>query len=193
MEDVVEVFFNYVRAHSAAQLKLRCGNPTLHPIYSYFVTEIRDLRQYLRQATKIFSPVLSRTRSRIAKDDLEDNNPITWLLREVSPQQYADDEYLTNILLAYGITFVFSPSPIGTQLIYKMSFRPDYCAQLQDEASQVFGHVHTYDKNTLRQLTMLDSFCKETHRHHPSAACKPQTVDQLSVGETSFTYAIQQI
>jgi hypothetical protein len=24
----------------------------------------------------------------------------------------------------------------------------------------------------LRRLTKLDSFCKETHRHHPSAACE---------------------
>lgn len=54
-----------------------------------------------------------------------------------------------------------------------MAFRPDYCAQMRSEAKEVFGAgQRSWDKNTLRRLTKLDSFCKETHRHHPSAACE---------------------
>lgn len=174
-EKIVGVFFKYVRAHSAAQLKLRCCHPALHRIYSYFVTEIRDLRKQLREATVLLSPILAQARMQVDKSETSENSIVGWLLQEVGLRQFADDEHLTNILLAYGITFVFSPSPIGAQLIYEMAFRPDYCAQMRCEAEQVFGlNQRTYDRNTLRRLTKLDSSCKETHRHHPSAACKSQ-------------------
>jgi len=172
-ENIVDVFFNYVRAHSAAQLKLRSCHPALHSIYSYFIKDIRDIHEHSRQATAILSPVLSKARYQISEDETGDGSIISWLLREVDPCRFADDEYLTKILLAYGITFVFSPSPIGTQLIHEMAFRPDHCAQMRSEADEVFGaDQRSWDKNTLRRLTKLDSFCKETHRHHPSAACE---------------------
>ena len=172
-DSIVDVFFNYVRAHSAAQLKLRSCYPALHWIYSYFIPEIRDLHEHLLQATAILSPVLSQARGQLNENENGDGSIISWLLREVGPRRYADDKYLTNILLAYGITFVFSPSPIGTQLIHEMAFRSDFCAQMRSEAIEVFGAAkRSWDKNTLRRLTKLDSFCKETHRHHPSAACE---------------------
>ena len=169
----MDVFFSYFRAHSAARLKPRSCHPALHPIYLYFIPQIRHLRERLRQATAILSPVLSQARDRTSKSDAGDGSIISWLLREVDPSRFADDEYLTSILLAYGITFVFSPSPIGTQLMHEMAFRPDHREQMRIEASEIFGATQQpWDKNTLRRLTKLDSFCKETHRHHPSASCE---------------------
>jgi cytochrome P450 len=171
----VNVSLNYHRAHSAAKLKLRSSHPALRQINSYFTPEIRELRKQLRQATILLSPVLSQVRKQItANESRDDNNIINWLLREVSPRQFANDEYLTNILLAYVISFVFSPTPIGTQIVYEMAFRPVHRAEMRREAEAVFTILgqQSYDKNSLRRLTKLDSFCKETHRHHPSAARK---------------------
>jgi hypothetical protein len=191
-ESIVDVFFNYVRAHSAAQLKLRTCHPALHSMYCYLIPEIRELREHLRQATAILSPVLSQARDKISASEIGDGSIISWLLREVDPSRFTDDEYLTNILLAYGITFVFSPSPIGTQLIHEMAFRPDYCAQMRSEGSEVFGAAQrSWDKNTLRRLTKLDSFCKETHRHHPSAACESHY--DRNYANITFTDAVQPI
>jgi hypothetical protein len=114
---IVNVSLNYHRCNSAAKLKLRKSHPALRRINSYFIPEIRDLHRHLREATAILSPVLSQARKQLSADESGDNNNInSWLLREVSPRQFADDEYLTNILLAYAISFVFSPTPIGTRL-----------------------------------------------------------------------------
>jgi cytochrome P450 len=174
-ERIVNVSLNYHRAHSAAKLKLRSSHPALRRINSYFNSEIRDLRKRLRQATVLLSPVLSQARKQISANKSGDQNSIiVWLLREVNPRQFANDSYLTNILLAYVISFVFSPTPIGTQIVYEMAFRPEHCAEMRREVGAVFttpGQL-SYEKNTLRRLTKLDSFCKETHRHHPSAAWK---------------------
>jgi cytochrome P450 len=181
-ERIVNISLNYHRAHSAAKLKLRSSHPALRRINSYFIAEIRDLRHQLREATAILSPVLARARAQLTTDDSSNdknknnrnNNFITWLLYEVSPRQFANDSYLINILLAYAISFVFSPTPIGTQIVYEMAFRPESCAKLRRDTEAVFNsdQKRSYDKNALRRLTKLDSFCKETHRHHPSAACK---------------------
>jgi hypothetical protein len=174
-ERIVNVSLNYHRAHSAAKLKLRSSHPALHRINSYFIPEISDLYRQLREATVLLSPVLSQARKQLAADESGDQNSIIfWLLREVSPRQSANDSYLTNILLAYAISFVFSPTPIGTQIVYEMAFRPEHCAEMRREAETVFTtpDQRSYDKTSLRRLTKLDSFCKETHRHHPSAACK---------------------
>jgi hypothetical protein len=178
-ERIVNVSLNYHRAHSAAKLKLRSSHPALRRINSYFIAEIRELRRQLREATVLMSPVLSKARKQLSANesgDKNDNDIIPWLLRELSnkPHQFANDSYLTNILLAYAISFVFSPTPIGTQIVYEMAFRPEHCAEMRREAEAVFTTPgqRSYDRTSLRRLTKLDSFCKETHRHHPSAACE---------------------
>jgi hypothetical protein len=150
----VDVFFNYVHARSAAQLKLRSCHPILHTVYSYFIKDIRNLREHLLQATAILSPALSKARDHVSGNETSDGSIIGGLLRKVDPSRFADDAYLTNILLAYGITVVFSPSPIGTQPVYEMAFRPDYCAQMRCEANKIFGVAQpSWDGNTLRRLT----------------------------------------
>jgi hypothetical protein len=177
-ERIVNVSLNYHHAHSAAKLKLRSSHPALRRINSYFIAEIHELRRQLREANVLMSPVLSKARKQLAANESvdrdNDNNIVTWLLREVNPRQFANDSYLTNILLAYAISFVFSPTPIGTQIVYETAFRPEHCAEMRREAEAVFttSGQRSYDKTSLRRLTKLDSFCKETHRHHPSAACK---------------------
>lgn len=186
-EKIIEVFFNYVRTHSAAQLKLRCCHPALHPIYCYFIPEIQELRGHLRQATAILSTAFAAARAQIETQTTSENSIIHWLLREVDPYRFHDNEYLTNILLAYGITFVFSPTPIGTQVIYEMAFRPDHCEEMRVEADHVLGAgTHSCDKTALRSLTKLDSFWKETHRHHPSAACK-YAIDSASANSAHLS------
>jgi hypothetical protein len=107
-ERIVNVSLNYHHAHSAAKLKLRSSHPALRRINSYFIAEIHELRRQLREANVLMSPVLSKARKQLAANESVDrdnnNNIVTWLLREVNPRQFANDSYLTNILLAYAIS-----------------------------------------------------------------------------------------
>jgi hypothetical protein len=132
------------------------------------------MREQLREATQLLAPFLRQIRSEAASPGSPDDDSITaWLLQHVEADRVDDDEHLTKLLLAYNITFVFGTVPLGTSIVNETAFRPDYCDIIRQEADSVLGAAEwQFNKASLRQLTKLDSLCKETHRHYPTSACE---------------------
>lgn len=63
--------------------------------------------------------------------------------------------------------------------------RPKYCDLIRQEANNVLGpREWQFNKTTLRQLTKLDSFCKETHRHYPASASKYRSLEPHPAAES---------
>jgi hypothetical protein len=68
---------------------------------------------------------------------------------------------------------VFSTAPTGNSIVNEAAFRPEFCDLIRQEADSVLGAAGwQFNKTSLRELTKLDSFYKETHRHYPTSACK---------------------
>jgi hypothetical protein len=173
-ERIVPIFLKYASAHFAALTRLRLYSPTVLPIVAPFDKGVHGMREQLREATRLLSPFLSQTRSRAASQDSPGDDSVTgWLIQHAEADRVDDDEHLTKLLLAYNITFAFGTIPLGTSIVNETAFRPDYCDIIRQEADSVLGGTGwQFDKASLRQLTNLDSFCKETHRHYPTSACK---------------------
>ena len=173
-ETIVDVSENYHYTHMRALADLKAANPILLPLIAAKSKDIRQLHQCLEAATKLLSPTFKRIRAGMAASSSRG----TWiesLIRHVSPENFYDDKYLTGILLAYHFGFVFQTGPLITQIPYELAFRPEYIRLIEDEAQEVLGpNANAYTRHNLRKLTQLDSFCKETHRHHPTTACTSQ-------------------
>lgn len=169
VEDIIPVFCSYTSSIFAAQTKLRRQLPIFLPLVALFCKDIRESRVHLRRATQLLSPAFRRARDKLETRIDQDDGPIDWILHNAGKNQVNDDEYLTNLLLAYGIAFVFAASPTGAQLITEAAFRSGFCDAIREEALRI-DHLE-FNKSSLQSLTILDSFCKETHKHHPTAAC----------------------
>lgn len=168
-DEFIPLFCNYTFAMFAAQTKLRQQLPVLLPITAMFCSELHQARVHLHEVTQLLSPAFRQARAKVHMEDDRDKGPINWLLRNAGGDQASDDRYLTKILLAYGIAFVFSASQTGAQLVTEAAFQPSFCDLIREEAMRT-GEL-TFDKASIQRLSILDSFCKETHKHHPSAAC----------------------
>lgn len=170
---IVGVSENYHYTHMRALADLKAATPILLPLNTAKSKEIRQLHQCLEAATKFLT--FKKSRAGMAASSSR-GTWIEWLIRHVSPEKFYDDRYLTGILLAYHFGFVFQTGPLITQILYELAFRPEYIRLIEDEAQEVLGsNASAYTRHNLRKLTQLDSFCKETHRHHPTTACKSQS------------------
>jgi hypothetical protein len=172
-ERIIAIFLKYASAHFAAMNRLKLYHPFLLPIVAPFDKEVHEMSKQLREATQLLSPFLHQARSQTASQGSDDDSITRWLLQHVEADRVDDDEYLTKLLLAYNITFVFSTAPTGNSIVNETAFRPDFCGLIRQEADSVLGAAGwQFKKISLRELTKLDSFCKETHRHCPTSACK---------------------
>jgi hypothetical protein len=126
------------------------------------------MREQLREATQLLSPFLRQMRLQAASPGSPSDDSITgWLLKHVEADRIDDDEYLTKLLLAYNITFVFGKVPLGTSIVNETAFRPDFSDIIRQEADSVLGAAGwQFNKASLRQLTKLDN------RHYPTSACE---------------------
>jgi hypothetical protein len=175
---LVEISENYHYTHIRALADLKAANPIFLPLIAAKSKDIRQLHQHLEAAIRLLSPIFKTIRVGMGVSSSR-GTWIEWLIRHVSPEKLYDDKYLTDILLAYHFGFVFQTGPLITQILYELAFRPEYIRLIENEAQEVLGpNIHAYTRHNLRKLTQLDSFCKETHRHHPTTACKSQALSE---------------
>ncbi|TQN65849.1 Cytochrome P450 monooxygenase ATR2 [Colletotrichum shisoi] len=138
--------------------------------------EVRLVNAQLERATAFFTPIFQQCAEAFEKGlsgTSVDNDWFEELIRMAPAEKRRDFEYLTNILIGFAFTFVFSPGPSTTQVVYEFAFRPDYAEEVLQEAHDVLGErpeSWSFARDSLRRLSLLDSFCKETHKHHPTAA-----------------------
>ena len=171
---LVEISENYHYTHMRALADLKAATPILLPLVAAKSKDVRQLHQHLEAATRFLSPIFKTIRADMGAPSSK-GTWIEWLIRHVSPEKLYDDKYLTGILVAYHFGFVFQTGPLITQILYELASRPEYIRLIDNEAQEVLGPTgNAYTRQNLRRLTQLDSFCKETHRHHPTTACKSQ-------------------
>lgn len=168
-EDIVPIFCSYSSAIFAAQMKFRRRHPILLPVTAPFCSDVYRARTHLHEAMHLLSPAFRQARHKAQTQNGMDIAIIGWILRNVDEDRYYDDEYLAKLLLAYGIAFIFAASPTGSGIVTEAAFRPDLCSLIREEALRI--NDLDFTKASLQQLTILDSFCKETHKHYPNAAC----------------------
>ncbi|KXH28261.1 cytochrome P450 [Colletotrichum simmondsii] len=174
--EVVDIFEKYSATLISVKKALKAQRPILARISAAFSKDVRQVNSQLEQASAFFAPLFEECvqalEQGLAKSSL-DNEWLEELVRMAPADRRRDYKYLTNILIGFVFTFVVSTGPSTTQVVYEFAFRPDYVDLVLKEAYGVLGERPKhwgFSKNNLHGLSLLDSFCKETHKHHPTAA-----------------------
>ncbi|KXH46562.1 cytochrome P450 [Colletotrichum nymphaeae SA-01] len=176
--EVVNIFEMYCTTLISVMEALKAQRPIMARIFAAFSKDVRQVNAQLEQASAFFAPLFEQCVQALeqghAKSSL-DNEWLEELIRMAPAERRRDYKYLTNILIGFVFTFVVSPGPLTTQVVYEFAFRPDYVDLVLKEAYGVLGERPEhwgFSRNNLHGLSLLDSFCKETHKHHPKAACE---------------------
>ncbi|KAK1962326.1 cytochrome P450 [Colletotrichum sublineola] len=175
--EAVEIFEQYSATLIPVMKKLKAQIPIVARITAAFSSEVRHVNALLERATTLFTPIFERCVQTVEQgspnNSSVDKEWFEELIRMAPAEKRHDYKFLTNILIGFAFTFVFSPGPSTTQIVYEFAFRPDYVDQVLEEAHEVLGERSedwNFTRDNLRGLSLLDSFCKETHKHHPTAA-----------------------
>ncbi|KAK1974769.1 cytochrome P450 [Colletotrichum cereale] len=174
--EVIEIFEQYSTILVPLMKKLKAQTPMMARITAAYSSEVRNVNAKLEQATAFFTPIFEQCAQAFEQGSPNSSVHNEWfeeLIRMAPAEKRHDYKFLTNILIGFAFTFVFSPGPTTTQVVYEFAFRPDYVDQVLEEAHEVLGErmeSWSFTRDSLRRLSLLDSFCKETHKHHPTAA-----------------------
>ncbi|KAF9871292.1 cytochrome P450 [Colletotrichum karsti] len=174
--EVVDIFEKYSATLIPVMKALKAQRPIMARITAAFSKDVRKVNDQLERATAFFTPLMKACADAFDQG-LEtssiNNDWFEELIRMAPDDKRRDYKYLTNVLIGFAFTFVFSPGPSTTQVVYEFAFRPDYVDLVLKEANDELGQRvddWVFTKDSLRRLSLLDSFCKETHKHHPTAA-----------------------
>ncbi|KAF6822974.1 cytochrome p450 [Colletotrichum musicola] len=174
--EVVEIFEKYSATLIPVMKALKAQRPMMARISAAFSGDVRKVNEQLDRATAFFTPILEQCSQALEQGLSTSSVNNDWfeeLVRMAPPERRRDFKFLTNVLIGFAFTFVFSPGPSTTQIVYEFAFRPDYVDDVLQEAREVLGpqaDSWNFTRDSLRRLSLLDSFCKETHKHHPTAA-----------------------
>ncbi|ETS74380.1 hypothetical protein PFICI_14246 [Pestalotiopsis fici W106-1] len=174
--EVADIFQRYVAALIPLMRKLTTQRPMVARLVAAFSDEVRQVHEQLKRMTALFTPMLEQCVDAVEQGTKPDSVNNEWfedLVRLAPAEKRRDYKFLTNIFIGFAFTFIFSPVPVTTQIIFEFAFRPDYTEFVLQETQDVLGKRHedwAFSKENLRRLSLLDSFCKETHKHHPTAA-----------------------
>ncbi|KAG7048104.1 cytochrome P450 [Colletotrichum scovillei] len=176
--EVVNIFETYCTTLISVMKALKAQRPIMARIFAAFSNDVRRVNAQLEQASAFFAPLFEQCLQALeqghAKSSL-DNEWLEELIRMAPAERRRDYTYLTNILIGFVFTFVVSPGLSTTQVVYEFAFRPNYVDLVLKEAYGVLGDRPEhwgFSRNNLHGLSLLDSFCKETHKHHATAACE---------------------
>ncbi|KAF6806103.1 cytochrome p450 [Colletotrichum sojae] len=174
--EVVDIFEKYSATLIPVMKALKAQRPMMARITAAFSGDVRKVNEQLDRATAFFAPILEQCYQALEQGlstSSVNNDWLEELVRMAPPDKRRDFKFLTNVLIGFAFTFVFSPGPSTTQIVYEFAFRPDYVDDVLQEAHEVLGpqpDSWNFTRDSLRRLSLLDSFCKETHKHHPTAA-----------------------
>ncbi|KAJ5008029.1 Cytochrome P450 monooxygenase BOA4 [Colletotrichum sp. SAR 10_99] len=174
--EVVDIFESYSATLIPVMKALKAQRPIIARITAAFSSDVRKVNAQLERVTAFFTPLFEQCAQALEQGlnmSSVNNDWLEELVRMAPEEKRRDYKYLTNVLIGFAFTFVFSPGPSTTQIVYEFAFRPDYTKLVLEEANQVLGEqvdIWHFTRDSLRRLSLLDSFCKETHKHHPTAA-----------------------
>lgn len=149
---------------------MRLFPPFLHPIISLILPPRYWLRQNLKSATKLITPIINKYRSQhgLAVEDGKGakSTLLEWMI-ENSTSTEADPQILSARLMFLSLASIHSTSSATAAALFDLCAHPEYIEPLREEILEVTGGSKDFCKEDLNRLWKLDSFLKESQRFNP--------------------------
>ncbi|KAL8941984.1 MAG: hypothetical protein Q9216_001917 [Gyalolechia sp. 2 TL-2023] len=124
------------------------------------LTKIKD---HHHTAKRVIVPIL-RDRERM------ETKPVDFLqwMTDNAKGEEAEKEFISTIQLKLSFAAIHTSAAAPTQQLYDLCARPEYIEPLRQEIEEVMAeHKGMMTKQSLKQLTKMDSFMKECQRFNP--------------------------
>ncbi|KAL9947740.1 hypothetical protein D7B24_002461 [Verticillium nonalfalfae] len=160
---------------------LRMWPGIFKPIIHWFLPECRLLRKTRNKATIVVERELTRRRERERASNSKPStvkvgDTLGWM-QEVAGSKNID---LAGGQLVLTFASIHTTSDLLTKCLYNLSAHPEYQNLLRKEIVTVLSEKG-WDKTSLYQLKLLDSFMKETQRLMPTSVRLMNRVAQQKV------------
>ena len=144
--------------------KIKQYPPFLRPLVSYFIPELWSIRRHYQIARKAIVPIL---KSRGVQNPKEKPSDFLQWMADDAKEEESNPEFIADLQLKMSFAALHTSAATPMQLIYDLCSMPEYVAPLIEEIESVLGPNGPIEKQTLMQLTKLDSFMKESQRFNP--------------------------
>ncbi|KAJ3569656.1 hypothetical protein NP233_g4899 [Leucocoprinus birnbaumii] len=162
--EIMEAYAAHVVKHGAVLSVLpNWLRPLVSRLQFDTVSKIREIEDYLR-------PVIEKRLERgvMGSPDADSNDMITWLWNGADkPQRTAHDIAIRMIWL--NIAAIRTTSQVLTSVLFNLAAYPSYIEPLRAEISSIIDE-EGWSKVSIEKMKKLDSFVKESQRHHTSFA-----------------------
>lgn len=174
--EIVPISLAYTKILSQAQSQLGERSRASQYLWALRTRNLQTVRAHLVRATQILSPIFVRLKTQLKDSEAYAGSTFAaWLVHQ---QHDASDEHLTKLMLSFNHAFTLTTLPVTQQLVHELAVRPAFVDAIRREADTVLGErVSDFTRSALREMTILDSFCKETHRLHPGSSSKSSQRD----------------
>lgn len=171
-DEWIRIAVSYSTDAFVAAKKLATVPALLRPIMHWFLPECQKIRHQIRRCRELIAPEVER-RLR----DIENNggkprkrvlDSVDWFSAACRGQSldYPCAELELNLASIHTTTntlcFAFSD----------LLDHPEYLKPLREELVNVYNDVGEWNKATLANLRLMDSFIKESQRYHPMRECR---------------------
>lgn len=162
-------------------LLLRPFPDFLRPFVARFLPPVRQMKQQLQSAKKLFTPIVEQRRTAEAANDPAYQKPddfLQWMMDGVEDEQDFDPEMLAHhMLVLISMAAIHTSSITLTQALYDLIARPEYLQPLREEIQVTLqSGWENATKASLDAQRRLDSFMRESQRFNSIGDCKRRTV-----------------
>jgi cytochrome P450 len=165
-EDWLKMSTTFARDVFAAGTSIRTWRPSLRWIGKYFVPEIRRIHAHNARAIAFIGKILKQRAYEEQDEGYEKPvDAIEWVRDAIPEKQKEDIRFQALLAMSLVAAAINTTSGLITNVIFDLSFRPEYVEILREEATEVLsasgGH---WTAESMNQLKKLDSFVKESQR-----------------------------
>ncbi|EAU90768.2 cytochrome P450 [Coprinopsis cinerea okayama7 len=167
--DYIDLNIKYTIDVVTSAAVLRLFPPFLRKtVHSVFLPATR---KRVEQGVRHLAPLIKHRREQIALLGDEYERPmdfLMWLMEEAKGEETAE-RALTLRILVLNFAAIHTSTMTFTQALYDLAAHPEYQEPLREEARAAVKE-HGWSKTAVDKFVKIDSFIKESQRHHPMAS-----------------------
>lgn len=142
-------------------------SPMLRPLVYWFLPECRRLRELSKIGHRVIQPYINahrealRTAEKEGREPPKSDNMIGWM-EEVAKGRKFD---IADAQIMLSVAAIHTTAEASVWWMADLINHPEYAGPLREEIVSVLGKGG-WQKNSLNQMMLHDSFIKESHRRH---------------------------
>ncbi|KAK7706830.1 hypothetical protein SLS57_009501 [Botryosphaeria dothidea] len=162
-----ELCQTYAVAGFAGQQAMLSWSPMLRPLVYWFLPECRRLRELSKIGHRVIQPYINahrealRTAEKEGREPPKSDNMIGWM-EEVAKGRKFD---IADAQIMLSVAAIHTTAEASVWWMADLINHPEYAGPLREEIVSVLGKGG-WQKNSLNQMMLHDSFIKESHRRH---------------------------